>query len=272
MENLSQVIFEDISDDSEIFEGISDSDQSYSEKVVFAQTLSKFPILFEKSQTPQSKRKKDQALNDFSNLYGSQTGNVLNKSKIMKRIANVKHRTKEKIDINKTGNKKIKLTQYENIISELLRKDENPTICQLNGAMEVGTASIKFPCKPIKDKKVESKVIFCSTPRTIAKEKEKKPEQMKLEDLQRKVLMEQLKYLQLKNARLECKNVSDASTQTTNYSHERIPAVTPSFTFQQPPYFNFQNKQDVNRFMIPESSLANHGTNFFLNDTNNLLQ
>lgn len=50
-----------------------------------------------------------------------------------KKLNNFKSDVKNKTDLNKTGNKPIKLKEWEVMFQELMSADENPSICCIPG-------------------------------------------------------------------------------------------------------------------------------------------
>ena len=91
--------------------------------------LKNFPVLLEKSQVPSIKAKKTEALKELTKLYATNGLNIDEKS-CLKKIANLKKRVKDKSDVNKTGNKRMKLLPHERTLHEIMNRAEepNPTI------------------------------------------------------------------------------------------------------------------------------------------------
>ena len=116
------------SDVSDLEEQIKDATPSIKKQIDFVSVLEKYPILFNKSQVPTIKTKKDKALEeamyDLQNLHGQ----TYTKGKLAKKISRMKGEVKEKSDKTKTGNKKIILKSWEKTLLDLIGADENPTI------------------------------------------------------------------------------------------------------------------------------------------------
>jgi predicted DNA binding protein len=94
----------------------------------FVKILKKNPIVFEKSQIPKVKALKDQALMSMKNEFEVVFGEATDISKILKKINNMKTEVKKKHDVNRTGNKKIKMKQWESELLELMKSTTNPTM------------------------------------------------------------------------------------------------------------------------------------------------
>ncbi|XP_049315765.1 uncharacterized protein LOC125779168 [Bactrocera dorsalis] len=95
--------------------------------------------LLEKSQLPSIKSKKKQAIEICVKEIWQKFGMELSEKNIIKKIANMKCRVKSKIDINKTGNKKIILKNWEAELSSLLCSDSNPSTNKLPVHLFLGT-------------------------------------------------------------------------------------------------------------------------------------
>lgn len=88
-------------------------------------------VLLAKSQKPEMKVKKSQSLEKIKQVVALQCGICLSEMQITKKLNNLKTRLKEKIDRNKTGNKPIILNEADQILSELLFAQDNPSISRL---------------------------------------------------------------------------------------------------------------------------------------------
>lgn len=103
--------------------------------VTFVNILREHTVLFNKSQLPNIRKGKSEALLQIQIKLQSMCGKNIETSAITKKINNMKMRVKQKCDINKTGNKKIILKDWESIIHDLLDGDSNPTITQIPGML-----------------------------------------------------------------------------------------------------------------------------------------
>ena len=96
---------------------------------VLVRHVKEHPVLLTKSQPPSVKDKKNEALKELVKIYASNGVNIDAKG-CLKKIANLKKRVKDKIDPNKTGNKRVKLLPHEKTFEKLLHRnmEPNPTI------------------------------------------------------------------------------------------------------------------------------------------------
>ncbi|KAL1488085.1 hypothetical protein ABEB36_015453 [Hypothenemus hampei] len=164
-------------------------------------------------------------------------GKNIDALKLMKKINNMKTRMKAKTDKNKTGNKPIKMCEWEKIMYEALQGDANPTVSKIPGAISCGVSetflisnpqkeSLKRPALVLQNEAASSSSTSNSStclsiplppPRKNLLQhllkKLKKQEGLPMEKMQRLVLMEQLQtlriereYYKLKIKRLENKN------------------------------------------------------------------
>lgn len=87
--------------------------------ITFANILREYPILFSKSQLPSVRKEKSDALQEMKLKIEATCGKTVDINSITKKINNMKMRVKQKSDINKTGNKKIVLKDWEIIIRDV---------------------------------------------------------------------------------------------------------------------------------------------------------
>lgn len=101
--------------------------------LLVAMQLQERPEILTKSQIPHIKNKKNEALKHAATEIERKIGKPLTVSQLMKKVNNMKTRLRNKVDKNKTGNKKIVLKQWEKILHELMDGEENPTIGKIQG-------------------------------------------------------------------------------------------------------------------------------------------
>ena len=116
-------------------------ENEFSLNVPLLKVLQNFPILLQKNQLPETKVKKQKALQKLSDAIQLNCGNTTDQQKICKRIANMKMNVKKKTDANATGNKKIKLCQWEKDLFNLIHGAENPTVTKLTSSVSHGISS-----------------------------------------------------------------------------------------------------------------------------------
>lgn len=90
-------------------------------------------ILLQKCQLPLLRIKKEELLEKICVDLKEKYKLEINKKNVIKKIANMKCRAKQKSDINKTGNRKIVLKNWEKGMIELLSEKENPAINKVEG-------------------------------------------------------------------------------------------------------------------------------------------
>lgn len=111
----------------------------------FVTLLRRYLILLDKSQTPEAKEKKKEALTNLSNELKAVCGKDMDAKKILKKIANMKMTTKKKTDMNRTGNKKIVLNSWQKEFLNLMNSNENPTFTKVAGARSAGFEQSSTP-------------------------------------------------------------------------------------------------------------------------------
>lgn len=128
---------EDAETDKEAEDAETDKDDAETDKedaadmLAFVLELKEFPVLLDKSQVPAKKQAKNKAVDAFINLWQRRYAYTFSKKSLMKKINNMKTRLKEKTDINRTGNKKIKLVKWEEEFARLLKAEENPVFSKI---------------------------------------------------------------------------------------------------------------------------------------------
>ena len=91
------------------------------------------PVSLEKLQIPNIKRKKDEAIEKLIKKYEAMFGKPLDTKSLLKKINNMKTMLKRKTDLKRTGNKAIKLLDWEKRLWKV-----TITIGTIRGAMQIG--------------------------------------------------------------------------------------------------------------------------------------
>lgn len=112
-------------------------DASSSELKFIADELGSHPEVLLKSQIPSMKKKKDEAIEKMISKYEGIFGKKIDATKFMKKINNMKTRLKRKTDVKKTGNKCIKLLDWEKVMFEAMQGNTNPTVTKIPGKFYV---------------------------------------------------------------------------------------------------------------------------------------
>lgn len=107
-------------------------------RMIFVKLLKSYAVVLERSQTPHMNAKKNQAWDALKEEYEKQTGTIMPKDKLKKLLSNMKTDLRNKVDKNKTGNKKIKLQDWEKQFSNLLHEKETPIMTQIPGGVRIG--------------------------------------------------------------------------------------------------------------------------------------
>lgn len=120
-------------------EEVSENETNASNELQFiAEGVAANPVILEKSQVPKIKRRKDEAIGALTNKYAATFGRPVDAKGLLKKINNMKTRLKKKTDLKKTGNKAIKLLDWEKRLLKAMEGDSNPTIGRIGGAIQVG--------------------------------------------------------------------------------------------------------------------------------------
>lgn len=125
---MSQSQYSNVSDDENEIENISITEMS-----VLVMVITNHRILLSKSQVPEMKEKKAKAIEVAKEELFKTIGKRFDSKVVQKKIANMKTRVKSKADRNKTGNRKIKLLDWEEKFLKLMEHDENPVFTRVKG-------------------------------------------------------------------------------------------------------------------------------------------
>ncbi|CAG9760247.1 unnamed protein product [Ceutorhynchus assimilis] len=124
-------------------DGMSESSEEESNKICesqmgFINILRDFPILLSKSQTLAVRLSKSKAVELIKKQWALNYGSEITTNQLYKKINNMKSRLKKKTDINRTGNKKIILLDWEKVLIDIMEGDTNPVLTKVPGALSVG--------------------------------------------------------------------------------------------------------------------------------------
>lgn len=197
------------------------------ETAILVEMLTKHPVLLEKSNTPEMKSKKADALKEVCTSLTVLLGRPFDADRIKKKIANLKMRVKTKSDRNRTGNRPICLSKWERTLLDLLKAEENPTFTRLEGAVSAGIGE-----------SYEVPDFICQTPSSATPRPEKKRKKtlegetdetkdLSNSELQRLVLLEQLSYIKLK------KDLVAKKHRLVDETCKCTPEVTDDYTLQR---------------------------------------
>ncbi|XP_023312669.1 uncharacterized protein LOC111692787 [Anoplophora glabripennis] len=113
------------------------SGETCEKMIQFVSVIEKFPILLEKSNIPDVKRKKANAIYEIKGKLAVEFGIELNDTQIWKKLNNLKTRIKRKTDKKQTGNRKIELKDWEIRFFKYIEGEINPSICKVKGKSSI---------------------------------------------------------------------------------------------------------------------------------------
>ncbi|EAT32987.1 AAEL014757-PA [Aedes aegypti] len=113
--------------------------------VEFATALQRFgSVLLMKSQTPQLKKKKSDAVKEIIMHFLIEKGINMTEKQVLKKVNNMKSRIKTKTDKKATVNRKINLNPGEKIMYDLLGAEDNPAVAKVKYGVAVGVSQRVF--------------------------------------------------------------------------------------------------------------------------------
>ncbi|KAG8253210.1 hypothetical protein J6590_040869, partial [Homalodisca vitripennis] len=213
----------------------------------FVKILKQFPVILEKSMIPECKRKRSCAMLEIKKLVEAEFKVCMTEGQLWKKIQNMKARIKKKADVNRTGNKKVVLKSWEEEFLNFMEADSNPSNVRMAGGMAAGVKPLtslaneesdgdfsdeeemEEVCllQSAKKRKIETDA-STSVQTSHSKKRSNLPEteetkQLSTPNLQRLVLLEQLKYfrksqqlLDMKLKREMLKAANNVETHKTN--------------------------------------------------------
>ncbi|KAG8319364.1 hypothetical protein J6590_093304 [Homalodisca vitripennis] len=196
---------------------------------------------------PECKRKRSCAMLEIKKLVEAEFKVCMTEGQLWKKIQNMKARIKKKADVNRTGNKKVVLKSWEEEFLNFMEADSNPSIVRMAGGMAAGVKPLtslaneesdgdfsdeeemEEVCllQSAKKRKIETDA-STSVQTSHSKKRSNLPEteetkQLSTPNLQRLVLLEQLKYfrksqqlLDMKLKREMLKAANNVETHKTN--------------------------------------------------------
>ncbi|XP_068081360.1 uncharacterized protein [Anabrus simplex] len=165
--------------------------------------IKQLPVLLSKSQTPSTKTAKLQAVEQLRESCEKNLGRQFTADQVKKGIHNMKTEVKKKSDRNTTGNRKIQLKKWEEELLNLMEGQQNPSFTRVPGGCAVGGS--KEHAADIKDDSISLQ--STSPPRKYKKIKlaaeTEETERLSNMELQRLVLLEQLKLARMQQQEVE---------------------------------------------------------------------
>ncbi|OXA40691.1 uncharacterized protein LOC118439255 [Folsomia candida] len=212
-------------------------------QLAFITMLKDYKVLLSKSQVPSVKEKKAKATTEFLAALQEKLMLTYTKATLSKKISRMKTDVKNKCDANRTGNKKLNLKLWENVMAELIGAETNPSIAQIQGAASVGVsvrvARPLIPSPPLLlDSENTAELIVPPAKRPSLNTVKRKTgddvlksletddtKLLSLTQLQRLVLLEQLKVLNMKRQRLENEILATKHINVNDGSQFELPDI-----------------------------------------------
>lgn len=98
------------------------------DRSLLVKIVKKYPIVLEKSKLPSVMQSKVKALSLLTTEFNNVTGKVISVAQMKKLINNIKTALKKKTNLNATGNKVIKLKDWEKDFLDIIKKDKKSCI------------------------------------------------------------------------------------------------------------------------------------------------
>ncbi|XP_050297696.1 uncharacterized protein LOC126737048 [Anthonomus grandis grandis] len=115
--------------------------QDKNKQVLFVTLLESYQILFDKKMTPKIKNEKEDALKKLTTGFNKIMGKNLDTKQILKKFKNMKTKVKKIVDLKKSGNKRIVLTEWQKKFYDLWNVGENPVLHRVPGACQAGVSN-----------------------------------------------------------------------------------------------------------------------------------
>lgn len=129
-------------------EATNEIDHDKDEQLLFVTLLEDYQILFDKRMTPKVKKEKEDALKKLTAAFNEKNGKNLDGKQILKKFNNMKTKVKKVVDVKKTGNKKIILSEWQRKFYDFWNVGENPVLHRVPGACQAGVINegrVLFP-------------------------------------------------------------------------------------------------------------------------------
>ncbi|KAJ8912352.1 hypothetical protein NQ315_014719 [Exocentrus adspersus] len=107
-------------------------------QLAFVIMLEDYQIILDKKMTPAVKSAKDKALKELTEIYNKNTKQSLDIKQVLKKVNNMKSKIKKITDLKKTGNKKIKLNEWQQRFYDIWSGNDNPVIQRVPGGVTAG--------------------------------------------------------------------------------------------------------------------------------------
>lgn len=99
----------------------------------FVILLENYKILFDKRMTPYIKKEKEEALVQLTKNFNVNTNKNLEPKQVQKKLNNMKTKIKKLIDVKRTGNRRIRLSEWQQKFYDLWNAEDNPVLQRVPG-------------------------------------------------------------------------------------------------------------------------------------------
>lgn len=123
-------------------------DSADNSRSILVSILKQHNIVLNKSMLPKCVQSKELAWEDIKKAYMESTGKFVTVEQLKKILQNMKSAVKKKTDLTVTGNKPIKLLNWEKEFLELINSEDNPVFKKVPGAISIGTGLKDKPSLP----------------------------------------------------------------------------------------------------------------------------
>lgn len=181
----------------------------YDSRAILTALLKDYPVVLNKSMLPHITSEKEKAWAALKMKYMHNTGKVISVNQLKKLLNNMKSSVKKKSDITMTGNRPINLLGWEKQFLELMKCDENPIFAKVPGGVVVGVNSgakrvtEEIPTQSIQNIPRTPNVISNKVKKVKLSKETEETANLSTAELQRLVLLEQLKLTRLQMKREE---------------------------------------------------------------------
>lgn len=205
-----------------------------SDRQIFIELLKGHSIILQRGMTPALIKKKEKAWIEFHTEFMKKTAKEIDMSKLKKKLNNIKTEIKRKTDKKHTGNKQIKLSEWEKDLLDLLAYEENPEFAKVPGAIAVDTYEHENREKHISNnsvisqnkeqKPVSVKENLTASKKILEEAETEKTKVLSTPELQRLVLLEQLKvaHLQIQKTKLELELLQKQTEQPVFATSDQV--------------------------------------------------
>ncbi|KAL1498422.1 hypothetical protein ABEB36_009228 [Hypothenemus hampei] len=109
----------------------------------FESVLEEYKVLFDKRMIPKIKSEKEEALKNLTANFNRTMKKNSDTKQILKKFNNMKTKVKRIVDVKRTGNKKIKLCEWQRRFYDLWNVENNPVLHKVPEACQAGVVDEK---------------------------------------------------------------------------------------------------------------------------------